>query len=47
MIGIAAGAVHSVALRSDGSVWTWGFNGDGELGDGTTTSQPMPERQDV
>ena len=23
MIGIAAGAVHCVALRSDGTVWTW------------------------
>ena len=27
--GIAAGGADSVALRSDGTVWTWGNNGDG------------------
>jgi len=31
---IAAGGVHSVALRPDGTLWTWGYNGDGELSDG-------------
>ncbi|MGW8353267.1 RCC1 domain-containing protein [Streptomyces wedmorensis] len=36
--------VHSVALRSDGSVRTWGFNGSGQLGDGTTTSRLTPVR---
>lgn len=33
---IAAGAYHSLALRSDGTVWAWGYNVHGELGDGTT-----------
>jgi alpha-tubulin suppressor-like RCC1 family protein len=32
-----------VALRSDGSVWAWGFNGDGELGDGTVDSRATPQ----
>ncbi|MFB7511761.1 hypothetical protein [Streptomyces sp. NPDC056144] len=40
--GISGG--HSVALRSDGSVRAWGFNQDGELGDGTTTDRLTPVR---
>lgn len=34
---IAGGAAHSIALKSDGTVWTWGDNTYGELGDGSTT----------
>jgi alpha-tubulin suppressor-like RCC1 family protein len=33
---IAAGASHSIALKSDGSVWTWGMNRSGQLGLGYT-----------
>jgi uncharacterized repeat protein (TIGR01451 family) len=33
---IAAGTRHSVALKTDGSVWGWGLNLDGELGDGSS-----------
>ena len=36
MVAIAAGETHSLALRSDGTVWAWGYNGYGQLGDGTT-----------
>ncbi|WHE07071.1 S-layer homology domain-containing protein [Thermoanaerobacterium thermosaccharolyticum] len=32
---IAAGAYHTVALKNDGTVWAWGFNYYGELGNGT------------
>ncbi len=32
---VAAGGVHSVALKGDGTVWAWGSNGDGQLGQGT------------
>jgi probable HAF family extracellular repeat protein len=42
VVAIAAGIVHSVALRSDGSVWTWGWNVSGQLGDGTTTQRLNP-----
>ncbi|MBZ5734914.1 hypothetical protein K8Z61_10440 [Nocardioides sp. TRM66260-LWL] len=35
--GIAAGATHSLALTSDGTVHAWGDNGNGRLGDNTTT----------
>jgi alpha-tubulin suppressor-like RCC1 family protein len=38
----AAGSSHGLALRSDGTVWAWGLNGAGELGDGTTTSRSTP-----
>ena len=38
VIAIAAGYRHSLALKSDGTVWAWGFNGFGQLGDGTTTA---------
>ena len=27
---------HSIALKSDGSVWAWGDGGAGQLGDGTS-----------
>ena len=33
---------HSLGLRDDGTVWAWGDNGSGELGDGTTTSRSSP-----
>ncbi|HEY3488540.1 MAG TPA: putative Ig domain-containing protein [Candidatus Deferrimicrobiaceae bacterium] len=34
-LSISPGYVHTLALKKDGSLWAWGFNGDGELGDGT------------
>jgi len=37
VIAVAAGQNHSVALRSDGSVYAWGFNANGALSDGTLT----------
>ena len=37
---IAAGQNHSIALKSDRTVWTWGFNSNGQLGgDCATTSR--------
>lgn len=46
VVGIGAGAFHSVALRSDGTVWTWGYNGSGQLGDGTNTEISVPAQID-
>ncbi|MGW5424141.1 hypothetical protein [Streptomyces sp. NPDC003943] len=39
---VEAGAGHAVALRDDGTVWTWGDNRYGQLGDGTTTARTTP-----
>lgn len=35
IVQVAAGGSHSLALRGDGTVWSWGANSEGELGDGT------------
>ena len=32
---INSGINHTAAIKSDGSLWTWGWNVDGQLGDGT------------
>lgn len=42
VIAIAAGGFHSLALKTDGSVWAWGRNNAGQLGDGTTESKHSP-----
>lgn len=39
---LAAGFVHSLALKSDGKLLAWGENNDGRLGDGTTTNRSRP-----
>ena len=39
---IAAGEYHSLGLRSDGTLWAWGFNNYGQLGNGTTTDSLVP-----
>ena len=43
-VQIAAGLYDSYAMLVDGSVWAWGRNHYGELGDGTTTNRLSPVR---
>ena len=33
---------HSLAVRSDGTVWAWGYNAAGQLGDASTTNATTP-----
>lgn len=42
VVAIASGAWHSLALKADGTVWTWGYNVDGQLGTGNTTTRNTP-----
>ena len=39
---VAAGGSHSLALKTDGTVWAWGENGRGQLGIGTTNNVNQP-----
>lgn len=41
-IDIAAGCWHSIALRTNGSVYTWGNDSKGQLGNGATGSVSQP-----
>jgi len=39
---VSASAYHSVAIRTNGTLWSWGYNGQGRLGDGTSTTKSSP-----
>ncbi|MED0671836.1 Ig-like domain-containing protein [Aneurinibacillus aneurinilyticus] len=39
---IVKGKAHYLALKEDGTVWAWGDNKSGELGDGTKESKNTP-----
>jgi len=41
---VSAGSVHVIAIREDGSLWAWGFNENGRLGDGTSATRLSPVR---
>jgi hypothetical protein len=42
VVTVSAGLLHSAAVKSDGTLWAWGENRFGQLGDGTKTSRAKP-----
>jgi len=44
VIAVASRGKCSVALKDDGSVWAWGDNQSGQIGDGTTVYRSEPVR---
>jgi alpha-tubulin suppressor-like RCC1 family protein len=39
---VSSGNAHTAAIKTDGTLWTWGFGGSGQLGDATLTSVSTP-----
>ncbi|MFG0238188.1 hypothetical protein ACFVBI_23385, partial [Brevibacillus porteri] len=39
---LSAGGMHTLMVKEDGSVWAWGQNEKGQLGDGTTQNRTTP-----
>ncbi|MCW5664484.1 MAG: immunoglobulin domain-containing protein [Piscinibacter sp.] len=42
VVALAAGSAHALALRGDGSVAGWGYNGFGQIGNGNNQTQASP-----
>ena len=40
---ISAGSWNALAIDSNGNTWTWGYNGYGQLGDGSTSDKYRPQ----
>lgn len=38
---------HTVALKADGTVWAWGLNGNGQIGDGSKASKYIPTKINI
>ncbi len=41
-IAISAGFAYCMALKSNHTIWSWGFNGNGQLGFGNTFNEDFP-----
>lgn len=39
---VSSGVSHSIAIKNDGTLWAWGWNQDGQLGDNTNVSKSIP-----
>jgi hypothetical protein len=42
VVSVACGGGHTLAIKGDGSLWAWGANQYGQLGDGTTERRLTP-----
>jgi alpha-tubulin suppressor-like RCC1 family protein len=43
----SAGQAHTCGVTTTGDAYCWGFNGNGQLGDGTTTNRLTPARVEL
>lgn len=41
-IVVKSGCSHNIALKSNGTIWTWGRNNKGQIGDNTVTNRTTP-----
>jgi alpha-tubulin suppressor-like RCC1 family protein len=39
---LVAGDAHTVAIKANGTLWAWGWNNHGELGNGSTSDSDTP-----
>jgi alpha-tubulin suppressor-like RCC1 family protein len=39
---VSGGGLNTVAIRTNGCAWAWGYNASGQVGDGTTTNRSSP-----
>jgi alpha-tubulin suppressor-like RCC1 family protein len=39
---LSVGSTYTVAIRADGTLWSWGLNGNGQLGQGDTVPRSSP-----
>ena len=46
-LAVAAGYGHTIGLKSAGTLWAWGYNNFGQLGDGTQTDRLTPKQIDT
>lgn len=41
---VKSGDFHTLGIKTDGTLWAWGDNTYGQLGDGTTTNRNTPTK---
>jgi hypothetical protein len=39
---VSCGALYTAAIKTNGTLWTWGYNGDGQIGDNTVVNKSSP-----
>ena len=39
---VSCGSIHTAAIKTDGTLWLWGSNADGKLGNNTTSNKSTP-----